>query len=677
MSLGAADVMPAGPKGVGRDRDGGAAFESELEAGPPPTDPDTEFVDFSNRLWVAGPLAAILFVLEMGSQLGLPFRETFGAGAWSLLQLALAAPVVLWAGAPLLKRAVSSIRNLSPNRWTLIGIGVGVAFVYSAAAALSPSAFPDGFRIQDGSVPVHFAAAAVIVALALVGQLFELTARERAGEAFRALRDLSPHTARWSAADGAEAEAPVDESMLTGEQPPVEKARGDAVMEGSVAVGSGFTMQAERVGAETRIAQTLPTLAQMTGNRSPLQARADRVERGFALSVVGVAIGTFVLWAMRGPAPALDFGLLAAVSVLIIACPCALSVAGPMSIMVAAGRGAREGVLLRDAAALEHLARANALVIGKTGVLTQGRPEVSVVQAVDGDEDRLLQLAAPLETARSDPLARAILGEVEKRGIRVGTAEAVDVVVGQGMRGWVDSHRVEIGGATLVGAEAAGALEAKAEALREKGATVVFVRIDDKVAGLIALSDPLRAEAAAAIARLQRQDMVVMIATGDAAATAESVGCAVGVGEVFSDQSPEDKASLVGRLQGQGYTVAVAGDGVTDAPALAKADVGVAMAAGAGMAIESAGLTVLSRDLHALARARALAKATQRTMRQNLTFALVYNGLGVPIAAGALYPFFGLVLSPMIAAMALNASSVFVIGNALRLRNANLSEDPS
>ncbi|MEM6668829.1 MAG: HAD-IC family P-type ATPase [Pseudomonadota bacterium] len=514
MNLGAAEVMPAGPKGVGRDRDGGAAFEPDLEAGPPPTDPDTEFVDFSNRLWVAGPLAAILFVLEMGSQLDLPFRETFGAGAWSLLQLALAAPVVLWAGAPLLKRAVSSIRNLSPNRWTLIGIGVGVAFVYSAAAALSPSAFPDGFRMQDGSVPIHFAAAAVIVALALVGQLFELIARERAGEALRALRDLSPQTARRSAADGAEAEAPVDESMLTGEQPPVEKSRGDAVIGGSVTAGSGFTMQAERVGAETRIAQTLSMLAQATRSRSPLQAVADRVERWFALSVVGVAIATFVLWAMWGPAPALDFGLLAVVSVLIIASPYALSVAGPMSIT-------------------------------------------------------------------------------------------------------------------------------------------------------------------AAIARLQRQDMVVMIATGDAAATGESVGGAVGVAEVFSDQSPEDKASLVGRLQGQGYTVAVAGDGVTDAPALAKADVGVAMAAGAGMAIESAGLTVLIRDLHALARARALAKATQRTMRQNLTFALVYNGLGVPIAAGALYPFFGLVLSPMIAAVALNASSVFLIGNALRLRNANLSADPS
>lgn len=680
----------------------GMALEPDLAAGGAPSGPNPEAVDFRRRLIIAAGPTLALVALEMGSHLGAPFKAWISAEFWGWLQLALASPVVALSGAPFFQRAVASVRNLSPNMWTLIAIGVGAAYGYSALAVILPSVVPAGFAGADGAPPLFFEAAAVIIALVLVGQLLELSARDRAGDALRALLDLAPKTAMRLAADPSRelevaieqirvgdllrvrmgdaapvdgtvvsGEVAFDESLLTGEAAPVAKTPGDAVTGGSIAVFGGAIIRADRVGEETRLSEIVAQVAAAQRSRAPIQAKVDRVAAWFTPAVVGIALLAFAAWALFGPAPALPHGLLAAVSVLIIACPCALGLATPISITVAMGRGAREGVLVRDAAALERLAATDVLVLDKTGTLTEGRPTVTAVETVAGDADSLLSLVAPIERESVHPLAKAILAAAPAR---LETATAVETHLGRGLTGQVAGRKIAIGSAALLrdlGADPAP-LVARAEALRAEGATVVFVAVDGALAGLIAVSDRIRVDAAQTLRDLRAQGLSIVMATGDAQATANAVGRRLGIDRIAADTSPEGKAALVAELQAKGQVVAMIGDGVNDAPALATADVGVAMGAGAAAAVETAGVTLLSGELSSLARARALAKATEANIRQNLFFAFAYNGLGVPIAAGVLYPAFGLLLSPMLAAAAMSLSSVSVIANALRLRKGGV-----
>ncbi|MGF1624594.1 MAG: copper-translocating P-type ATPase [Alphaproteobacteria bacterium] len=663
-----------------------------------------ELVDFTRRLWIGAPLTLVVLFLEMGAHFGLPLVAWLGHVAFSYGQLAFATPVVLWVAAPFFRRGWASIVNRSPNMWTLISIGTGAAFLYSVVATVAPGLFPPALRGMHGLVPVYFEAAAVIILLVLVGQIMELRARAQTGGAIRALLDLAPKTARRVGADGSEEDVPlddvvagdrlrvrpgdsvpvdgvvdrgrsaVDESMLTGEPVPVEKTAGDPVTAGTLNRTGSFIMRAERVGAETMLARIVALVAEAQRSRAPIQALADKVSGYFVPAVVAIAAIAFGVWLLAGPDPSLTYALVAAVSVLIIACPCALGLATPMSIMVATGRGALEGLLIRDAEALERLARVDTLIVDKTGTLTEGRPALTDVHALDGDPDRLLRLVASLERASEHPLAEAIVRGASERGVALAATEDFDAVTGQGVRGRVDGRAVALGNAALMRVDGIdpGALEAGADALRAEGKTVMLVALDGALAGFVAVADPIKPTTAAAIRALRAEGLRIVMATGDNPRTARAVASQLGIDDVRADVKPEDKAALVAEIKAGGAHVAMAGDGVNDAPALAAADVGIAMGAGADVAVESAGVTLVKGDLGGILRAHRLARATMRNIRQNLFLAFVYNAAGVPIAAGVLFPLTGTLLSPIYAAAAMSLSSVSVIANALRLRRARL-----
>ncbi len=663
--------------------------------------PNPELADFSRRFWVGLALAAPLVAIDMGGH----FLGHAMGGAWMRwLEAALASPVVLWAGWPFLQRGWASVASRHLNMFTLIGLGVAVAYVASLAALVAPGLFPAEVRGAEGP-PLYFEAAAVIVVLALLGQVLELRARARTGGAIRGLLALAPKTARRVIPGGADeavalvavrvgdalrvrpgeaipvdgevtsGEGQVDESLLTGEPMPVAKRPGDKIVGGAINVSGGFTMRAERVGADTLVARIVQMVAEAQRSRAPIQRLADQVSGWFAPAVIVIALVTAVAWMVFGPEPRLAYALSAAVSVLIIACPCALGLATPMSVMVGVGRGATSGVLVRNAEALQRLERADLVAFDKTGTLTAGRPAVTDVRPMPGvTEPALLRLAASLERASEHPIAEAIVRAAGERGSALAEPTGFRSLVGEGVTGEVEGRRVAIGGARLMVAQGAdpAALETEAARLRGQGASVVFVAIDGALAGLVAVADPLKRGAAEAVRALQADGLRLVMVTGDARATAEAVAAQVGIDAVEAEVTPEGKARLVQRLRAEGHVVAMAGDGVNDAPALAAADVGIAMGAGADIAIESAGLTLLGGDLAALVRARRLAKAVMRNIRQNLGFAFAYNLAAVPIAAGVLYPAFHLLLTPQIGAAAMSLSSVSVIANALRLRAAKL-----
>jgi Cu+-exporting ATPase len=667
--------------------------------------PNPELVDFTRRFWVSAALSVPLLLITMGPMLGLPVRDWLGERTAVWLELALATPVVLWAALPFFHRGWQSVLNRSPNMWTLISIGVGAAYLYSVVATLFPDIFPHQFRGHGGAVPVYFEAAAVIVALVFLGQVLELKARERTGSAIRALLDLAPKTARRIGADGAETDVPldavqagdllrvrpgesvpvdgvvedgrssVDESMLTGEPLPVEKGKGDALTGGTLNRNGTLVMRAEKVGADTMLSRIVEMVAKAQRSRAPIQGLADRVSYYFVPAVVLVAVLAFVAWSLFGPQPSLVYAIVAAVSVLIIACPCALGLATPMSIMTATGRGAQAGVLVKDAEALERLSKVDTLIVDKTGTLTEGRPRLTDVVAAEGfDETELLSLAAGLEQGSEHPLAEAIVEGARERGAAVEKATEFDSVTGKGVKGSVGGRAVALGNAAMmrdIDADVA-ILSGEADRLRADGRTAMFVAVDGKAAGIVAVADPIKANAADAIRALHDSGLKIVMATGDNAVTAKAVAAKLGIDEVRADMTPEAKHRLVEELCGRGAGVAMAGDGVNDAPALAAADVGIAMGTGADVALESAGITLLKGDISGIVRARRLARATLRNIRQNLFFAFVYNVVGVPIAAGVLYPVFGTLLSPMLAAAAMSLSSVSVIGNALRLRGLKL-----
>ncbi|GMG81553.1 heavy metal translocating P-type ATPase [Paralimibaculum aggregatum] len=664
--------------------------------------PNPELLDFRRRVMLGAPLAGAVFLLEMGHHLGLPFAAWLGPDAFVWLQAALATPV-LWIAKPVFVRGWASVANRSPNMWTLITLGTAAAWAFSMASLLAPGLFPAALG-EGGRPPVYFEAAAVILVLVLVGQVMELAARERTGDAIRALLDLAPKTARRITAAGeadvplaevragdrlrvrpgeavpvdgvvAEGGSAVDESMLTGEPLPVPKAPGDRVTGGTLNRTGGFVMEARAVGADTVLARIVAMVAAAQRSRAPIQRLADRAAGVFVPAVVAVAVLAFAAWMTFGPAPALGHAVVAAVSVLIIACPCALGLATPMSIMVATGRGAQAGVLVRDAEALERLAGADLLVLDKTGTLTEGRPRLTDLAAFDGhDRAAVLRLAAALERGSEHPLAEAVMAAAEADGVSVPEAEGFAAVTGKGVEGTVAGARLALGSAGFL-AELGIATEAAAErqaALEAEGRTVVLLAADGRLAGLIAVSDPVRETTPEALAGLRAAGLRIVMATGDSPRTAAAVARGLGIEEVHAGQSPADKAALIARFRAEGHRVAMAGDGVNDAPALAAADIGIALGSGADVAVESAHVTLASGDLRGILRARRLAAATLRNIRQNLAFAFAYNIAGVPVAAGLLYPVFGVLLSPMLAALAMSLSSVSVIGNALRLRNVRI-----
>jgi Cu+-exporting ATPase len=671
--------------------------------GIPPAEegPNPELADYTRRLSISAGLSVPLLVISMGPMFGLPVRDWIGEPLSSLIELLLATPVVVWAALPFFRRAWSSLVNRSPNMWTLIGLGVGTAYLYSVVATIAPDLFPHAARGHGDAVPVYFEAAAVIVALVFVGQVLELRARQQTGSAIRALIDLAPKTARRLEADGVEAEVPVDEiavgdrlrvrpgeripvdgtisegqstideSMITGEAMPVEKDRGDAVTAGTINKNGMMIMTAEKVGAETTLSRIVDLVAKAQRSRAPIQGAVDRVSAVFVPAVVVTALFTFLLWAFVGPEPRIAHALLAAVAVLIIACPCALGLATPMSIMIATGRGAREGVLIKDAEALERLSKVDTLIVDKTGTLTEGKPELTdVVALAQLEEGQLLGLAASLERGSEHPLAEAIVSAARTRQIGLSELSAFEARPGKGVRGKAGDITVALGNATMM--EDLGIdvvpFASRIEALRDEGKTVMFVAVNSKLAGFVAVADRTKPTTAAAIRALRDGGLRIIMATGDNERTARAVARSLGIDEVRADILPEGKKALIDELHAGGAVVAMAGDGVNDAPALAAADVGIAMGTGADVAMESAGITLVKGDLNGIVRARRLAEKTMRNIRQNLGFAFGYNALGVPLAAGALYPVFGLLLSPMIAAAAMSLSSVSVISNALRLR---------
>ncbi|MFW8584463.1 heavy metal translocating P-type ATPase [Rhizobium beringeri] len=675
--------------------------------GIPPADegPNPELVDFVRRLWVSATLAVPLLALSMGPMFGLPLRETIGEPQATYIELLLATPVVLWAALPFFRRAWASVVNRSPNMWTLIGLGVGTAYVYSVVATLVPGIFPMSFHGHGAAVPVYFEAAAVIVALVFVGQVLELKARERTGSAIRALLDLAPKTARRIDADGSENDVPVDdiqagdrlrvrpgervpvdgsvlegqstvdESMISGEPLPLEKSKGDPLTGGTINKNGTFVMAAEKVGADMVLSRIVDMVAKAQRSRAPIQGAVDRVSAVFVPAVVAAAILAFLVWAAIGPEPRMANALLAAVAVLIIACPCALGLATPMSIMIATGRGAQEGVLIKDAEALERFSKVDTLIVDKTGTLTEGKPKLTDVVAFGGvGEVRLLSLAASLERGSEHPLAEAIVSGAEERGVPFVEVTGFEAKTGKGVQGSAGGTTVALGNAAMLtdlGIDPA-ALAEKTEALRGDGKTVMFVVFDGALAGLVAVADRIKPTTTAAIKALHDSGLKIIMATGDNERTARAVAKSLGIDEVRADVLPEGKKALIDELRAKGAIIAMAGDGVNDAPALAAADVGIAMGTGADVAMESAGITLVKGDLNGIVRARRLAEATMQNIRQNLGFAFGYNALGVPIAAGVLYPIFGLLLSPMIAAAAMSLSSVSVISNALRLRFAKL-----
>jgi len=680
----------------------GMALEPETitaDSGPNP-----ELADMTRRFWVAVALALPVFALEMGGHL-FDLHHYLPGQTSNWIQFALATPVVLWAGWPFFERGWASLKTRNLNMFTLIAMGVGVAWLYSVVAVTAPQIFPDAFRQSDGSVPVYFEAAAVITALVLLGQVLELQARERTSGALKALLDLAPKTARRIRDDGTDEEvsldlvavgdrlrvrpgekvpvdgaildgrASLDESMVTGESMPVTRDVGDAVIGGAINKTGSFVMRADKVGADTLLSQIVQMVAQAQRSRAPIQRLADRVSGWFVPGVILIAAIAFIAWAIVGPDPRFSYALVAAVSVLIIACPCALGLATPISIMVGVGRGAQAGVLIKNAEALERFEKIDTLVVDKTGTLTEGRPAVTAIKPVNGvDRLTLLRLTASLERGSEHPLGEAILRAAEEEGVSLTEASEFDSPVGRGVLGIVEGKRVAIGSRRFIGEQGADItpLDQEADALRRQGATVVYVALDGQLAGLLGIADPIKDGARAAIDALKEIGLRIVMMTGDNETTARAVADKLGISEVAAEVLPQDKAAVVERLHSEGRVVAMAGDGVNDAPALAAADVGIAMGAGADVAIESAGVTLLKGDLSGIVKARTLSRAVMRNIRQNLFFAFVYNVGGVPIAAGILYPVFGLLLSPAIAALAMALSSVSVIGNALRLRALKL-----
>ncbi|MDH3451953.1 MAG: copper-translocating P-type ATPase [Gammaproteobacteria bacterium] len=663
-----------------------------------------ELRDMTRRFWFAAALAIPLLVIAMGDMLpGAPVSRLLSPGIRALLELGLATPICLWSAWPFYVRAVQSVRNRSLNMFTLIGLGVSVAFVYSTVAAVAPEMFPDSFRTASGEVAVYFEAAAVIVTLILLGQVLELRARAHTGAAIKALLGLAPSTARKINADGTETDvgldavqpgdrlrvrpgekvpvdgtvlegtSNVDESMVTGEPVPVEKRMDDTLIGGTVNGTGSLVMRAERVGSETLLARIVAMVAEAQRSRAPIQKLADVVAGYFVPAVVAIAVLAFVVWATVGPEPRMAHAIINAVAVLIIACPCALGLATPMSIMVATGKGAGLGVLFKDAQAIELLRQVDTLVVDKTGTLTEGHPELVDVAADNIQENDLLALAASVELASEHPLAAAIVRGAESRGIELLKATDFDSVTGLGVAGTVDGRKVLVGNTAWLethGIEAV--MQARAIDMRGDGQTVMHVSVDGKSSGLLGVADPIKATTPDALRQLHAEGLTIVMLTGDNQATARTVAAKLGIDEVVADVLPEQKADVVKKLQAAGHVVAMAGDGINDAPALAQAEVGIAMGTGTDVAMESAGVTLVKGDLRGIVRARRLSLATMRNIRQNLFFAFFYNALGVPIAAGVLYPFIGLLLSPMLAAAAMSASSVSVISNALRLRTARV-----
>lgn len=680
----------------------GMALEPETVTAEAP--PNHELIDFTRRFWVGLVLTLPVFALEMGGHLA--NLHMFIPGQMSnWIQFALATPVVLWCGWPFFERGWTSLRTRRLNMFTLIAMGVGVAWLYSVVAVVAPTLFPPAFLKADGSAPVYFEAAAVITVLVLVGQILELRAREQTSGAIRALLDLTPKTARRIRADGIdedvsldqiavsdrlrvrpgekipvdgellEGRVAVDESMVTGESMPVTKDVGDRVLAGALNKTGSFIMRADKVGADTLLAQIVQMVAQAQRSRAPIQRLADTVSGWFVPTVIAIALLAAVVWGLVGPEPRLSYALVAAVSVLIIACPCALGLATPISIMVGVGRGAHAGVLIKNAEALERFEKVDTLVLDKTGTLTEGRPSVTaILPALGFVETDILRLSASLERGSEHPLADAIVRAAKDRDIPLTEAADFDSPVGRGVRGTIEGRQVALGNTRFLGELSidVSALEPKAEALRHDGATAIFVAIDGKAAGVIGIADPIKATTPAAILALKAAGLRLVMMTGDNRTTAEAVARRLGIDEVQAEVLPQDKASVVQQLRSQGRIVAMAGDGVNDAPALAAADVGVAMGAGSDVAIESAGVTLLGGDLQGIVRARRLSRAVMGNIRQNLVFAFGYNALGIPVAAGLLYPVFGWLLSPALAALAMALSSVSVIGNALRLRAVRL-----
>jgi Cu+-exporting ATPase len=666
--------------------------------------PNPELVDMSRRFWVGVALTVPVVLVEMGMDLIGWVADLMSARTAAWVQLVLATPVVLWAGWPFFVRGVNSVRTRNLNMFTLIAMGTGVAWAFSVVATVAPGIFPDSFR-EDGAVDVYFEPAAVITVLVLLGQVLELRAREQTSGAIKALLDLTPKSARRIAADGTEEEVPleqvqlgdrlrvrpgeavpvdgtvqqgrssVDESLVTGESMPVTKTDGDTVIGGTINGSGSLVVRADKVGRDTMLARIVAMVAEAQRSRAPIQRTADRVAAIFVPAVIAVALAAFMVWAIAGPEPKLAHALIVAVAVLIIACPCALGLATPMSIMVGVGRGARAGVLIKNAEALERLEKVDTVVVDKTGTLTQGAPTVtSVVPAAGWSETGLLTMAAAAERASEHPLAQAITAAATDRGLRLPEVDDFDAPSGRGVTGRVDGRLVLLGNSDFLTSRGVDveALAEWADDLRSDGATVVYVAVDDQPAGLVAVADPVKDTTAAALAALREQHIQVVMLTGDNPLTAQAVARRLGIDRVEAQVLPDQKSQVVTDLRDQGRVVAMAGDGVNDAPALAAADVGLAMGTGTDVAIESASVTLLRGDLTGIVRARALSVATMRNIRQNLWFAFAYNVAGIPIAAGILYPAFGLLLSPTIAAAAMALSSVSVIGNALRLRSQQL-----
>lgn len=704
ISQGAQWTCPMHPEVI-RDEPGACPIcGMALETVVPNDEQSEELTDFTRRMWISALAAVPLIVLTMGELVGLPVRNLVGHQIASYAEFLIATPIILWAARPFFARGVASVKNRSPNMWTLIALGVGAAYVYSLFATFLPNLFPDQYR-TDGGVGTYYEAAVVIIALVFVGQVLELRARERTGDAIRALLDLAPKMARVISAEGLEKDVPleqvtvgdllrvrpgdsipvdaivteghssIDESMITGEPVPIEKTEGDRVTGGTINKNGTLAIRATQVGANTVLSQIVEMVAGARRSRAPIQGLADRVSAVFVPAVVLIALISFFTWLFFGPNPALAFAIASSVSVLIIACPCALGLATPISITTAAGRGAQAGVLIKDAEALERMAGVDTIIVDKTGTLTLGKPELTDVVAFSVfSSDTVLKLAAALELGSEHPLAEAIVEGARSRGISLPKASRFEAVTGKGVQGTVEGQSVALGNNAmmeLLGVDTKGIEEAM-DTLRSEGKTAMFISLDGALAGVVAVADPIKPTTASAIQELHRLGLRVIMATGDNQRTAEAVAGLLGIDDVRAGVLPEDKKALVEELHAKGHSVAMAGDGVNDAPALATADVGIAMGTGADVAVESAGITLLGGDLVGIVRARKLATSTLRNIKQNLFFAFAYNAAGVPLAAGILYPLFGILLSPMIAAAAMSLSSVSVITNALRLRRVKL-----
>jgi len=668
--------------------------------------PNPELVDFNKRFWVGVLLTVPFLVLSMLPIFGFyQIRDFLGERTALWLELLLGTPVTLWSGWPFFVRGVNSLRSMNLNMFSLIAMGTGAAYLFSVTAVLVPEIFPAGFRNADGHVGVYFEAAAVIVTLVLLGQVMELRARERTGSAIKALLDMAAKTARIIHDDGSEEEilledvevgdklrvrpgdkvpvdgtvlegrSSVDESMISGEPVPVEKVAGDGVTGATINGTGSLVIKATRVGSDTMLSQIVEMVANAQRSRAPIQKYADMVAGYFVPVVILIAIVSFLSWAIWGPEPSLSYGLVSAVAVLIIACPCALGLATPMSIMTATGRGAQAGVLIKNAEALERFEKVDTLIVDKTGTLTEGKPKLVAVLPEDGhEEDEVLRLAASLERGSEHPLAEAIVRGAEERDVKMVDATDFEAITGKGVKGIVNGHNVALGNSKLVADMGlnGGSLSETANARRDEGETVMFVILDNNIAGLVSVADPVKETTPKALEELHQLGFRIIMATGDNERTAKAVAARLGIDEIRADVLPEDKANIIKELQKQGHKVAMAGDGVNDAPALAQADVGIAMGTGADVAIESAGFTLVKGDLDGIVRARRLVRATMRNIRQNLFFALAYNTAGVPVAAGVLFPFFGILISPMFAAFAMSASSISVVLNALRLRKESI-----